>query len=795
MLAKPNNVSGMPQTNVRAFRCDLSSLVSALETVDVITWDWETVGNMATNAIPVGLGVYLPTRNEAWYINVGHLVSHSKIPRQTTASVCAAIQPYFGNSKKLAIGHNAQFDMIVNERIGVDQRCQFSDSMITVHRTNENMARLGELIERAQFRGDTEDGIGYGLKAQVLVHFNEKAVTYEEATDGDASTADPAQVAGYCVNDCVNTWRLQTLARKSIDNDPIMEGLLKMDDENVYIIFKMMSKGIPVSIAEAERQAVILGDLYNKTNEEIWKRFGRPRDISTRSRVLEILKELKCEPYRNSLKREVLIEEIEKSSDKCLCEILALLIVRDIINQRLTRFVRPSLDRHINKDKERIFLSAFRPLTATTRFTCTPNFQALPKKADKISGRDVIWRDQLPDKLFDMIPRARRIITAPAGRVIIAADLSSAEPRYAAQKMQNSLVDRGKRIEALRKEARLRLQLRYDDLLKWREASKIRIPKIPDPIVYPSLVQDPLFSDFIKGVDPYAPMGITLGISRDTAKTVWLATSYMTSAESLAKRLSITETEAAGIITRLEQSYPMLPVIREEVRAEIFSAGMVRTLFNRPRRIAGLYHIIQEPECCITMLRGGIWYKADVIFLGFLKWGLSCFIKKCWRMDDREIVLQADRASRKYDANWRDPLVRADHYVSPPFRNLSYKNIRSVTMPNGIIYPLPEIERAIRQGFNAQFQGTGADHLRWIMNRLDREVLTQPQYKDFSLILNVHDELVFDGPRNKEVVTSFRADLLRVMESKPEWAALPIKAEMSVGANYGEMTKLEEFFL
>lgn len=784
--------SQAPQTRVRLvenFRTSVETLAPALNSARVITWDWETDGNGLNTAQPVGLGIYIPDTRSAWYLNVAHLVQNETVPRCDPVALRSALIPYFSDPSRQAIGHNAQYDMAINARFGVtSQRCRFADSLIMTHRANENLGKIGDSDERAQFLGQTTNGIGYGLKNQIWIQFEERPMSFNEATNnGVSSLTDPARMGGYCVNDCVNTWRLYESARRIIDADPQLAALQIIDDENVSVVFRMMDRGIPVNIEETERQDKILRALTSEITEEIWKRIGKRFDISTKTRVLDMLQSLGCVPEGKSLKREVLIDCINLESNQVTKEILALLIYRGFLNQRLSSFITPALERHIDRSRSRIFLTKFQPMTATTRFTCTPNFQALPKRADKTIGRDRIWRDLLPPLKAES-PKTRKIITAPPGYVLISTDLSAAEPRYVAQKMQNSLQDRGVTINQARKNAWRISERRNPDLFEWRNRRQIKQTPPRPETQYPEIRNDPLWQAFVDGKDPYEAISEAAGLDgRDVAKKFWLSFAYMTSAEGVAPSLEMSVEKTQEFIDKLEVAYPMLPILRDEVRSELLSKGMIRTLFGRPRRLPGAYQLATEDKCRIVVYQNKTYYEMDIVPLGFLQWGINCFVSRCWRMDDGKHVLVADRQTQTYEADLRDAFIGAEHMYGPPFRNPSYSVIQSVTTRDKLVYPVPRIERSIRKAFNAQFQGTGADHLRWIMNRIDSELLIQPRYKDISFILSIHDELLFECPDDLELIRQFQYDLLRTMRTPPSWATLPIGAEITIGKNYSEM--------
>ncbi len=97
---------------------------------------------------------------------------------------------------------------------------------------------------------------------------------------------------------------------------------------------------------------------------------------------------------------------------------------------------------------------------------------------------------------------------------------------------------------------------------------------------------------------------------------------------------------------------------------------------------------------------------------------------------------------------------------------------------------------AERMAINAPIQGTSADMIRVAMIRIE-EFLTQER-KGARMLLQVHDELVFESPKN-ERGTAF--EIKKMMEdvlSAEKSGGVPIVAEVAVGENWGEMTKIKK---
>lgn len=103
--------------------------------------------------------------------------------------------------------------------------------------------------------------------------------------------------------------------------------------------------------------------------------------------------------------------------------------------------------------------------------------------------------------------------------------------------------------------------------------------------------------------------------------------------------------------------------------------------------------------------------------------------------------------------------------------------------------PLPYVRaQAERMAINAPIQGTQADLIKLAMVRVDELLRAQGKREDAHLLLQVHDELVYEI-KNSEVV-ELSALVKKVMEEvfpEDKRNNVPIIAEIKTGANWGEM--------
>jgi DNA polymerase-1 len=111
----------------------------------------------------------------------------------------------------------------------------------------------------------------------------------------------------------------------------------------------------------------------------------------------------------------------------------------------------------------------------------------------------------------------------------------------------------------------------------------------------------------------------------------------------------------------------------------------------------------------------------------------------------------------------------------------------------GIASSVPFIRaQAERMAINAPIQGTAADIVRVAMVAIATMIKKEQLGESVRMLLQIHDELVFEI--KTEDVTKYTPRLLAEMEQVldgRETLGVPIKAEVKVGQNWAEMTKLK----
>jgi DNA polymerase-1 len=118
--------------------------------------------------------------------------------------------------------------------------------------------------------------------------------------------------------------------------------------------------------------------------------------------------------------------------------------------------------------------------------------------------------------------------------------------------------------------------------------------------------------------------------------------------------------------------------------------------------------------------------------------------------------------------------AKAQGFVETVFGRRLY--LPEINSPNG-----PRRAGAERTAINAPMQGTAADLIKMAMNRI-AEKLAQSG-RDILMVMQVHDELVFDLPESE--VPWLREHIVPLMEGAAQ-LKVPLVAEMGVGQNWDQ---------
>jgi DNA polymerase-1 len=172
--------------------------------------------------------------------------------------------------------------------------------------------------------------------------------------------------------------------------------------------------------------------------------------------------------------------------------------------------------------------------------------------------------------------------------------------------------------------------------------------------------------------------------------------------------------------------------------------------------------------------------RAKVFNFGVL-YGLSEYgLSTKERIPREEAAAFIKRYFEKYPkvAEWRDRTMKkckTDGWVETLMGRRRY--IPEIKSPNFQIRAAGE-----RMAINMPVQGSASDIIKVAMNRIDDELIERNLQS--RMILQVHDELIFEGPRAE--IDDVRELCLRVMPQSLDMV-VPLKIDIKTGKSWGEL--------
>jgi len=111
----------------------------------------------------------------------------------------------------------------------------------------------------------------------------------------------------------------------------------------------------------------------------------------------------------------------------------------------------------------------------------------------------------------------------------------------------------------------------------------------------------------------------------------------------------------------------------------------------------------------------------------------------------------------------------------------------------GFKSPLPQLKaQAERMAVNAPIQGTQADIIKLAMVEADKRIEKEGWREKAKLVMQVHDELVYElEEKTAEKMALALREVMEKVAPEGKLSNVPIRAEVSIGKNWGEMKRVE----
>ncbi|NJL94735.1 MAG: DNA polymerase I [Anaerolineae bacterium] len=392
----------------------LAALQARLATARIIAFDTETTSLDQMRAKLVGISLSADGEH-GYYIPVGHinpnvqpsLFGDNDDPHQLPlASVIEALRPAMTDPHIGKVAHNAEYDLIILRRYGLDVAPITEDTMLAEWVHNPSSKFLG-LKALAYSR--------LGIKMQeieALIGKGQKQITMDRVAIEEA--------AGYAAADAVVTHKLVYLLRNELSNPqtPRARELYEtLELPLIPVLADMEMAGVLIDPAYFAELSAEFGERLRGIEEAIYSYAGQRFNINSLPQLNEVLFEklklptegLKKSQHGFSLTALVLEELAERSAHP----ILPLLVEQRGITKLLSTYV-DALPALVNPQTGRVHTSFNQTGAVTGRLSSSnPNLQNIPIRTEE--GR-----------------RVRRGFIAAPGHVLLSVDYSQIELRILA---------------------------------------------------------------------------------------------------------------------------------------------------------------------------------------------------------------------------------------------------------------------------------------------------------------------------------------------------------------------------
>lgn len=510
----------------------LEQVVSELDSEEEIGLDTETTGVEYKDRI-VGVSMSLPSVNKHYYIPWGHTTGEAQLPKEL---VLQKLKPQLERKDLKCILHNAKFDvhMFIKEDIHIGNI--FMDTMIAMAILNENE-------------------MSYALKNLSNVYgkffgYEDHSHTYEDLFGKGGFEGTPLDIATvYACKDTHLTLLFSKWQREMMLKQPKLHNIyFNIEQPITEVCVHMEQTGFLIDMEFAQAYAKELADEIQQLEAGLKQWFG---DININSNV-QLQKVLYEELGLPDVTKKQSVDKNALKMLKAHCEGVGLLLKYRELNKLLTTYIDP-LPQKV-WDDGRLHGSFNQTATVTGRFASNnPNLQNLPQKA-------------------------RHMMIAPEGKLILGGDFSQQEPRILSHVSGD--------------EALQHPYLTGQDLYSTLASKTFNVP----------------LEDCLDG-SKYRKM-MKFGL---------LSVMYGTSMFTLSEQLGISVDEAEQFIKDFFEAYPKVKQFLTETSQHADEYGFVQTLDGRKRRFIGHQSIAKQykaVEAKIVQILGrkpeNIWKEKSV---------------------------------------------------------------------------------------------------------------------------------------------------------------------------------------
>ncbi len=569
-------------------------------------------------------------------------------------------------------------------------------------------------------------GLNYKLKTLSKHYLKIRQPTFDETTNNlPISVVSIPRVALYAVADAMCTYRLMHLFIPKLKEQGLWRLFTEVEMPLAPITAGMVFEGIGVNRQYLESLRPTYDAKMVCLSEEIYRLAGRKFNITSPDQLAHLLyRQLGIRPRRWKKNRGgPAVDKIALERIRDSHPIVPLIEEYRKLSSYRGKYLVQFLT-NINSVSGRVH-AGLRPTASSGRYKCSkPNIQALPRESK-----------DTPEHF-----RIRKAIVPPPSYKLVVADYSQIELRVMAEYSEDP-------------EFRAAYQGVGKDLHLETAKKVLGVP-----------------SDGAK--DQYRD-------ERDKAKTLNFSIIYGAGPFRVSTALGVTVDKAKEILASFKAGYPDVWKFIEKTHRQIQHTGQVKNIFGRIRRIPGIWHIGRGGVMEVYYTAHGEKGTFKVFAQTLLRWCANTSLFKAYDAKTGKLIFKNEQNILYINRNYQ-LLHDEGKKALIPEKNFSYKRIRSVKVGKFTI-PFTTMEEAFRKGANYVIQSTASEICKLAMIRL-WPIL--PEW-DAKLILQVHDELIFEVPEDH--AEEFAKVVKEIMEQPPtpDWD-VPIVADVGIGDNYSE---------
>ena len=394
--------------------------------------------------------------------------------------------------------------------------------------------------------------------------------------------------------------------------------------------------------------------------------------------------------------------------------------------------------------------------------------------------------------------RPRNALIATPGFELVAMDLAQADIRVLADAVARFPLPTRKHLAKLRKDRLTELAkvdpnfgLLYSKIPQCRNP-QYRVERHPSPLPFDPKQGSGLAQAFHDRSADFYTVAATAMLGkppkdkkeRNFCKQTILGIVNGMGPKGLAKRLGCDERTARDYLEKFAATYPNEMAFRRMMVGQIALTGRVETFMGRDRTDTAHRWLVARPRVKILVsFKRSDRYWLDVSPLQPRGRVLTCFIHRAWdarpgRFQGQPIYdaaggILTHRDYRLYDQTFLE--------FNLPIRNFAWRSIRRVRC-KGEEAKYWGLDATARSLFNAICQGGTADITKIMMLGIG-PLLTRFGAR---LVLQIHDELVFEVPRDR-VVAFIREALAELSRPPVPGFAVPIVLEPKHGTRFGAL--------